>query len=82
LRAGREERAGSRREASERILTYGVHVAVLFTNIQGIRSLAIIGMTSSERLALRAPCIYQLYSYLSRGYLINNIMGLRRRDFC
>ena len=35
--------AGSERTASERIFAYGVQVAVLFTNIHGIRSFAIIG---------------------------------------
>jgi len=34
---------GSERTASERIFTYGFQAAVLFTNIQGIRSFAIIG---------------------------------------
>jgi hypothetical protein len=34
---------GPERTASERIFTYGVQVAVLFTNIHGIRSFAIIG---------------------------------------
>jgi hypothetical protein len=38
-----ESSAGAERTASERIFAYGVQTAVLFTNIQGIRSFAIIG---------------------------------------
>jgi len=41
--AGAGSSAGPERTASERIFTYGLHIAVLFTNIQGIRSFAIIG---------------------------------------
>jgi hypothetical protein len=44
LREARAHGTGAGSGASARIFTYGVQVAVLFTNIHGIRSLAIIGM--------------------------------------
>jgi hypothetical protein len=54
-RAGSDE--GSERTASERIFAYGVHVAVRFTNIHGIRSFAIIGMILLCPSSQQAPNI-------------------------
>jgi hypothetical protein len=54
---------GSERTASERIFAYGVQVAVLFTNIHGSRSFAIIGGDPPVPLVRIKLRIYNRYPY-------------------
>jgi len=67
LRAALSDRdVPSQRTASERIFTYGVQVAVRFTYIHGIRSLAIIGMI------LLAPVCPASFLYISGNLIFVN----------